>query len=311
MASKEIIKIILSENKDKKIVIWGADVLGKLILQTIKEYNRDIEYFIDSATEKQGILHCNYEVFSPSKIKNLCGEYYIIIAVETYHSSIITTLNEWNYVEKQDYLYVKSFLNDITNIGDYKDCYENEIVGSPRCKDSKVVFKGTNNKLYIAEGVLLNNTSIIFHSDNGYCYIGKKSSYNGTIHIGENCKVKIGNQLTITHNCTINTAEATSITIGDDCMFASDNHIYSHDYHSILDIESKNRANPSLSVHIGNHVWLANEVVVLSGSDIGDGSVIGWRSLVKSKIPPNSVAVGNPAKVTKTGIEWDKKSLLL
>lgn len=52
-------------------------------------------------------------------------------------------------------------------------------------------------------------------------------------------------------------------------------------------------------VKIGEDVWVGANVVVMPGVTIGDGSVIGAGAVVTKDIPPYSVAVGVPAKVTK------------
>lgn len=99
------------------------------------------------------------------------------------------------------------------------------------------------------------------------------------------------------------------MTIGDDCMFATGNEIRTDDAHAIYDMETGERLNHSRSITIGNHVWLAFQSVVLGGSSIGDGSVIGYRALVKGEVPPNSVAVGSPARVVRSGIIWKRPHL--
>lgn len=50
---------------------------------------------------------------------------------------------------------------------------------------------------------------------------------------------------------------------------------------------------------VGNDVWLGTDVILLGGDNIGDGAVIGAFSVVSGKIPPYTVAVGNPAKPVK------------
>lgn len=51
---------------------------------------------------------------------------------------------------------------------------------------------------------------------------------------------------------------------------------------------------------IGKNVFLGAGCVVIGDISIGDGSVIGANAVVTKSIPPNSVAVGVPARVIKT-----------
>lgn len=51
---------------------------------------------------------------------------------------------------------------------------------------------------------------------------------------------------------------------------------------------------------IADNVWVGFDSVVLPGVTIGEGSVIGARSVVYTDIPPYSVAVGNPARVVRS-----------
>lgn len=47
---------------------------------------------------------------------------------------------------------------------------------------------------------------------------------------------------------------------------------------------------------IGNDVWIGYEAVVLSGVHVGDGAVIGARSVVTRDVPPYTIVGGVPAK---------------
>jgi acetyltransferase-like isoleucine patch superfamily enzyme len=56
-------------------------------------------------------------------------------------------------------------------------------------------------------------------------------------------------------------------------------------------------------VKIHDNVFVGNGVMILPGVTIGENSVIGAGSIVTRDIPPNSIAVGNPARVIRSTTE--------
>ncbi len=52
-------------------------------------------------------------------------------------------------------------------------------------------------------------------------------------------------------------------------------------------------------VLIGNDVWIGHEALILSGVTIGDGAVVGARSVVSRDVPPYGVVAGNPARLIR------------
>lgn len=50
---------------------------------------------------------------------------------------------------------------------------------------------------------------------------------------------------------------------------------------------------------IGNDVWIGTEAIIMPGVKIGDGAVIGTRSVVTKDVEPYTIVGGNPAKVIK------------
>lgn len=58
-----------------------------------------------------------------------------------------------------------------------------------------------------------------------------------------------------------------------------------------------NQALESAPTIIGRDTWLGANVTVLKGVTIGDGAIVGAGAVVTKDIPPNSIAVGTPAKV--------------
>ena len=56
---------------------------------------------------------------------------------------------------------------------------------------------------------------------------------------------------------------------------------------------------PKGNTIIGNDVWIGTEAIIMPGITIGDGAIIGARSIVTKDIPPYSIVVGVPGKVIK------------
>jgi len=50
---------------------------------------------------------------------------------------------------------------------------------------------------------------------------------------------------------------------------------------------------------IGNNVWIGVSATILDGVTIGSGSIVGAGSVVSKDVPPDSLVLGNPARVVK------------
>lgn len=53
------------------------------------------------------------------------------------------------------------------------------------------------------------------------------------------------------------------------------------------------------NVFIGNDVWIAENVTIMSGVHVGDGAVIANNSHVVKNVPPYCIVGGNPAQIIK------------
>lgn len=134
------------------------------------------------------------------------------------------------------------------------------------------------------------------------CNLNKK---NSIFVQGNNNVIKLGDNIIFDQNVLLVAAEGTSLSIGNDCLFANGVQIRTSDQHPIFD-EAGVRINPSADVELGNHVWVGASVMICKGVKIGDGSVIGARSFVTKDVPPYTIAAGVPAKVVKTNVRWSR-----
>jgi acetyltransferase-like isoleucine patch superfamily enzyme len=57
---------------------------------------------------------------------------------------------------------------------------------------------------------------------------------------------------------------------------------------------------PARPVRIGANVWIGFGACVLPGVSIGEGSIVGARSVVTESVPPYTMVAGNPARVVRT-----------
>ncbi|MDA9468312.1 WcaF family extracellular polysaccharide biosynthesis acetyltransferase [Bradyrhizobium sp. CCBAU 53415] len=52
-------------------------------------------------------------------------------------------------------------------------------------------------------------------------------------------------------------------------------------------------------IKVGDQVWIASDVFVAPGVKVGRGAVVGARSTVLRDVPPEVVAIGEPARVVR------------
>lgn len=62
-------------------------------------------------------------------------------------------------------------------------------------------------------------------------------------------------------------------------------------------VETQSR--PARPVKLERNVWIGFDVCILPGVTIGEGAVVGARSVVISDVPAFTLAAGNPAKVLR------------
>lgn len=53
-------------------------------------------------------------------------------------------------------------------------------------------------------------------------------------------------------------------------------------------------------IELGDAVWVGAMAIILPGTKIGTGSVVGAGAVVQGEFPPFSVIAGHPAKVVRT-----------
>jgi acetyltransferase-like isoleucine patch superfamily enzyme len=151
-----------------------------------------------------------------------------------------------------------------------------------------------------------------------YVTIGEKSVINADfIFETETGKIDIGNNV---HIGGANFICRTGISIGNDVTMAWGITLYDHNSHSVNwedrmndnhqcyddllkygnNITNKDWSNVvQKPIRIEDKTWIGFDVTILKGISIGEGAIIGAKSVVTRNIPAWTVAAGNPAKVIK------------
>ena len=127
-----------------------------------------------------------------------------------------------------------------------------------------------------------------------HCEIDKLDT-QPEIKIGNGCHIGAYAHLTAICGITIgnNLLTGTNIIITDNAHGATN---------TLKDLQVAPQERALLSkgkVTIGNNVWLANNVCVLPGVSIGDGTIVGANSCVTHDLPAYCIAAGCPAKIIK------------
>lgn len=88
-------------------------------------------------------------------------------------------------------------------------------------------------------------------------------------------------------------------------MFSYNIVVRNTDSHKVIEVETGVITNPSRDVVLGEHVWVCQNSSILKGCKIGDNSIVAFGAVAIKGCEAGSVLAGNPAKVVKTGINWD------
>lgn len=173
---------------------------------------------------------------------------------------------------------------------------------------TKMIINGDSNEIIVHKNSKIENVIFRIHGNNHRIYIGANCAIkSGEIWVEDDgCVLEIGDNTTI-EDAHFAVTESTKLIIGKDCMFAKLIEVRTGDSHAIYDQESKKRINLAKDIIIGDHVWVANKATILKGSVIKDGAVVGSNSVITGEVPSNSVIVGNPMRVLKDNIQWERQ----
>ena len=192
----------------------------------------------------------------------------------------------------------------------------NRIIEGENCSYDKasINFNKTGrggNILFLEGNLNLRDSIINFDGENSIVFLrSTPRRFSVTLFIANNSAFYIGKNVFAASCIYARAAERKHVFLGDDLMFSSGVNIKTIDGHLIYSTETMKRKNYSKSVFIGDHVWIGQYVMLLKGTQIASGSIIGAKGLVAGKkISSNTIWAGNPAKLVSKDKFWHRLSV--
>jgi maltose O-acetyltransferase len=119
--------------------------------------------------------------------------------------------------------------------------------------------------------------------------------------------LEVGERTFIARGVYLDPGHPWLITIGDDSGLSPGVFVITHD----ASMRRHTGHTRLARVVIGNRVFVGVGAILLPGSRIGDGAIVGAGAVVRGDVPPGSLVVGNPARVVsdvQSVAEWHRKA---
>lgn len=123
--------------------------------------------------------------------------------------------------------------------------------------------------------------------------------YGADIEVFPDSELKIGKDAGFNINTTIICGD--KILIGDNVSFGRNVTVRDNSGNHFMSRKVYKNKRP---VSIGQHSWITEQCMIMPGSKIGVGVIVGAGSLVQGKLPNFTLATGRPAVVVEEDIYW-------
>lgn len=127
-------------------------------------------------------------------------------------------------------------------------------------------------------------------------HVGEDAFIRAPVFVDFGHNISVGPRTFINFNLTA--LDVAPIVIGADCQIATNVQLLTPTHPLDADLR-RQRYESAEAITIGDNVWLGGGVIVCPGVTIGNNCVIGAGSVVTRDVPPDSLAVGSPARVVR------------
>lgn len=173
-----------------------------------------------------------------------------------------------------------------------------------------ITITGNSNTVIIELPSKFISTSIVMNGDNNFCSI-KPTRHRFIRHTSFGMEnggiITVGGGISVYRNLNVVAKSGKRVDIGDECMFARDIIIRNNDGHTITDLLTGEILNAPENIKLHDKVWVGTRAMILKGSEIQEGSIVGAMALVNKKFDePNIILAGVPARKIRGNISWDR-----
>ena len=175
-----------------------------------------------------------------------------------------------------------------------------------------IEINGSDNTITLTPETLFKSSKIIIEANNANLTFGTSPEINNLsvfVRLGNNQRLEWGNGSTITGGYIELCETNASVKIGHDCMIGWHVSMVATDFHAVLDKKTKKVLNGPGNIIIGDKCWLGHGVRLLKNAKIPNNTIVGAESVVTKKFTETYTVIGgNPAKIVKKNVYWDRKS---
>ena len=297
-----IVSCLDNESIPSRFGKYVGEILGNgydkvdLFIPAIKELMENDELYSEKAFQAINCIKSNHNITDfkinlrkiiNKNVKFNFKDFYRKNIAKYYLSkpyTIIKTTNKgYKFISQNKNIKVLSNKNNYNNIIEINEKTKNIKLNFTFYKNS------SNNYIKFAPSNNYIKTSFNYWGNKSIISIGQDFSCGGAVFnlLDSNCAVYIGSNV----------------------MCASNINFIPSDAHSIFSKDTWQLLNFNKPIVIGNNVWIATDVNILKGSQIANNNIVGTGSVVTKKFDEeNTVIAGNPAKVIKRNVIWERKS---